>query len=113
VNWFRTDADGKFVWPGFGDNMRVLKWMLDRIEDPQGVKTGGVEHLFGVTPRFDDLQWEGLDFSAEQFATITSIDKAAWVKELELHAELFDKLKHKLPAELQGVKDKLEKKLAA
>jgi phosphoenolpyruvate carboxykinase (GTP) len=113
VNWFRTDADGKFVWPGFGDNMRVLKWMLDRIEDQKGTQVGGVEHLFGFTPRFDDLQWDGIDFSAEQFATITSIDKAAWKKELELHAELFEKLAHKLPAELVGVKAKLEKQLAA
>jgi len=113
VNWFRTDADGKFVWPGFGDNMRVLKWMLERIEDPQGVRVGGTPHIFGVSPRYEDLQWDGIDFTPEQFALITSIDKAAWAKEVELHAELFDKLKHNLPKELVEVKVALEKKLAA
>jgi len=113
VNWFRTDADGKFVWPGFGDNMRVLKWMLERIEDPQGVRVGGDQHIFGVSPRYQDLQWDGIDFTPEQFAMITSIDKAAWAQEIELHTELFEKLKHKLPKELSEVKAMLEKKLAA
>ncbi|AMO97934.1 phosphoenolpyruvate carboxykinase family protein [Collimonas fungivorans] len=108
VNWFRTGADGKFVWPGFGDNMRVLKWMLDRLDGKQG----GVEHLFGVTPRYGDLSWEGLDFSEEQFERITAIDKAAWKAETELHAELFDKLKHHLPQQLAKVKLALEKNLA-
>ena len=109
VNWFRTDADGKFVWPGFGDNMRVLKWMLERIEG----QTGGVEHLFGTTPAFGDLEWDGIEFTQTQFDTITSIDKAAWQAELALHTELFDKLKYHLPAELEAVKTALEKNLAA
>ena len=77
VNWFRTDENGKFVWPGFGDNMRVLKWMLERIEG----SANGVDNGFGVTPQFGDLNWEGLPFTAEQFDTITSIDKAAWLEE--------------------------------
>jgi phosphoenolpyruvate carboxykinase (GTP) len=109
VNWFRTDENGKFVWPGFGDNMRVLKWMLDRIEG----KAGGVEHIFGTTPRFDDLTWDGADFNQAQFDRITSIDTAAWEEELKLHAELFDKLKHKLPKELESTMAYLEKRLAA
>jgi len=109
VNWFRTDENGKFVWPGFGDNMRVLKWMLDRIEG----NAGGSEHIFGVTPRYEDLQWEGIDFTREQFERITSIDKAAWEAELKLHEELFDKLKYHLPSELQSTKTQLEKRLAA
>jgi phosphoenolpyruvate carboxykinase (GTP) len=109
VNWFRTDENGKFVWPGFGDNMRVLKWMLDRIEG----NAGGSEHIFGVTPRYEDLQWEGIDFTREQFDRITSIDKAAWEAELKLHEELFDKLKYHLPSELQSTKTQLEKRLAA
>lgn len=112
VNWFRTDANGKFVWPGFGDNMRVLKWMLDRVEDRDGSHFGGIDHLFGITPRFEDLNWDGLDFSRDQFDTITSIDKAAWKEEAKLHTELFDKLKHHLPNELLGVKAQLEKRLA-
>lgn len=109
VNWFRTGEDGKFVWPGFGDNMRVLKWMLSRIKG----EAGGVENIFGTSPRFSDLSWEGLDFSETQFERITSIDKAAWHAELALHTELFDKLKHHLPQELAEAKALLEKRLAA
>ena len=109
VNWFRTDENGKFVWPGFGDNMRVLKWMLERIEG----KAQGVEHIFGTTPRYADLSWNGIDFSEDSFRKITSIDPAAWKQELQLHAELFDKLKHHLPQELVEVKAALEKRLAA
>ena len=108
VNWFRTDEAGKFVWPGFGDNMRVLKWMLERIEG----KTGGVENLFGTTPEYGDLNWDGLPFTQEQFDTITSIDKAAWVEELKLHTELFEKLAYHLPQELADNKAALEQRLA-
>ncbi len=109
VNWFRTDDNGKFVWPGFGDNMRVLKWMLDRLEG----KAGGTENIFGVTPRYEDLKWDGIEFTQQQFDKITSIDKSAWQAELKLHAELFDKLKHHLPSELASTKAQLEKRLAA
>ena len=108
VNWFRTDDAGKFVWPGFGDNMRVLKWMLERIDG----KTGGVENLFGITPEYGDLNWDGLPFTQEQFDTITSIDKAAWVEELKLHTELFEKLAYHLPQELADNKAALEQRLA-
>ncbi|OEZ81261.1 phosphoenolpyruvate carboxykinase [Janthinobacterium sp. HH106] len=108
VNWFRTDEAGKFVWPGFGDNMRVLKWMLERIEG----KAGGVENLFGTTPQYGDLNWDGLPFTQQQFDTITSIDKAAWVEELKLHTELFEKLAYHLPQELADHKAALEKRLA-
>ena len=109
VNWFRTDADGKFVWPGFGENMRVLKWMLDRIDG----RASGVDHVFGTTPRYDDMMWEGSDFSRTAFAAITSIDPAASKEEVELHGELFARLKHHLPAELAQVKERLEEHLAA
>jgi phosphoenolpyruvate carboxykinase (GTP) len=109
VNWFRTDEAGKFVWPGFGDNMRVLKWMLERIEG----KAGGVENLFGTTPQYGDLNWDGLPFTQAQFDTITSIDKAAWVEELKLHTELFEKLAYHLPQELADHKAALEKRLSA
>ncbi|AMP07789.1 phosphoenolpyruvate carboxykinase family protein [Collimonas pratensis] len=112
VNWFRTDADGKFVWPGFGDNMRVLKWMLERLDSTSAASAGGIEHLFGVTPRYADLSWKGLDFSEQQFNTITAIDKAAWQAETALHTELFEKLKYHLPQQLADVKQALEKRLA-
>jgi len=110
TNWFRKGADGKFVWPGYGENMRVLKWMIDRVE---GNKTEGVDHITGVSPRYEDLNWTGLDFSAEQFATVTSIDKAAWQAELKLHAELFKQLEHHLPKELPETKAAIEQRLAA
>ena len=113
VNWFRTDADGKFVWPGFGENMRVLKWMLDRIEVDGAKRADGVEHVFGVTPRYDDISWQGADFTRADFDKITSIDESAWRKEFELHSELFTRLKHHLPEALSRVKDSLEQRLAA
>jgi phosphoenolpyruvate carboxykinase (GTP) len=109
TNWFRKGPDGKFVWPGYGENMRVLKWIIDRIEG----KAKGVDHVFGVSPRYEDLNWTGLDFSAEQFATVTSIDKAAWEAELKLHAELFEQLAHHLPKELPETKAAIEQRLAA
>jgi phosphoenolpyruvate carboxykinase (GTP) len=83
--------------------------MLDRIED----KASGTENIFGVTPRYEDLKWDGIAFTQEQFNTITSIDKAAWEAELKLHAELFEKLKYHLPKELESAKAQLEKRLAA
>jgi len=110
VNWFRTDENGKFVWPGFGDNMRVLKWMVARVD---GVTGNGVEHVFGTTPTYDDLDWTGIDFSREQFETVTSIDRAGWEQEFGLHAELFAKLQDKLPPRLEEIKADLEKRLAA
>ncbi len=109
VNWFRTDDSGKFIWPGFGENMRVLKWIIDRLEG----RGQGVEHVFGVSPRYGDLEWRGLDFPASAYARITSIDAAAWRAELALHAELFEKLRHRLPGELLDVKRRLEARLAA
>jgi phosphoenolpyruvate carboxykinase (GTP) len=109
VNWFRTDAQGRFVWPGYSENMRVLQWMIGRIE----ARAGGVEHVFGTSPRFEDLSWEGLDFSRGDFEKITAIDKAQWLAEFELHAELFRTLSHGLPHQLPDTKAALEKRLAA
>ncbi|MCU4122255.1 phosphoenolpyruvate carboxykinase (GTP) [Variovorax sp. N23] len=110
TNWFRKGADGKFVWPGYGENMRVLKWMIDRIEGRGGE---GVAHVTGVSPRYEDLNWTGLDFSAEQFDTVTSIDKAAWQAELKLHTALFEQLAHHLPKELPETKAAIAQRLAA
>ncbi len=109
VNWFRTDDNGKFIWPGFGDNMRVLKWMLDRIAG----NAGGDENIFGVTPRYDDLPWDGIEFGADAYARITSIEIDAWQAELALHDELFDKLRHRLPSELEQVKARIAQRLSS
>ena len=109
TNWFRKGADGKFTWPGYGENMRVLAWMIERIEG-----TGkGNENLTGTSPGYGDLNWTGLNFSAEQYNTVTSIDKAAWQAELKLHDELFTQLQHHLPQALTDTKAALEKRLAA
>lgn len=109
VNWFRKGADGKFIWPGYGENMRVLKWVLDRVEG-----TGqGVENLFGTTPRYEDINWTGLDFTKAQYEQVTSINKADWQTEFGLHAELFKQLAYHLPAELSATKAKLEARLEA
>ena len=113
VNWFRTDEQGRFVWPGFGENARVLKWMLQRIEG----RAQGAEHVFGITPRHEDIDWTGLTFSADQFSRITAIDGKSWQEEFALHAELFEKLRHGLPAALLKTKSvfesRLEQRLAA
>jgi phosphoenolpyruvate carboxykinase (GTP) len=107
VNWFRKGADGKFIWPGYGENMRVLKWMLDRVEG----KGQGVENVFGTTPRYEDLNWTGLDFTKAQYEQVTSIDKAAWQTELGLHSELFQQLAYHLPPALMATKAKIEARL--
>jgi len=109
VNWFRKGDDGKFVWPGYGENMRVLKWMLDRVEG----RGQGVENAFGVSPRYQDLCWTGLNFSAEQFEQVSNIDPVAWKAELALHDELFEQLAHHLPMQLTATKHKIEQRLAA
>jgi phosphoenolpyruvate carboxykinase (GTP) len=108
VNWFRKGADGKFVWPGYGENMRVLTWMLGRIEGT----AGGAENVFGTSPRYEDLRWDGLPFTREQFDTVIGVDKAAWQAELALHAELFKQLEHHLPAALPATKARIEERLA-
>jgi phosphoenolpyruvate carboxykinase (GTP) len=109
VNWFRTDENGKFVWPGFGENMRVLEWIVDRVEG----RAGGAEHLFGVSPRYEDLQWSGLEFPRAQYERITSVDLDDWRREIALHSELFAKLESRLPRELLATRKALEQRLAA
>jgi phosphoenolpyruvate carboxykinase (GTP) len=89
--------------------MRVLKWMIDRIEG----HGRGEEHIFGVTPRYPDLHWVGLDFSADQYLRVTSLDLQAWRDELKLHDELFAQLSHRLPQELVDTKDRLIQRLSA
>ncbi len=107
VNWFRTDEQGRFVWPGFSENARVLKWMLARIEN----NAGGIEHVFGVTPRYEDLDWSGLNFSEDLFKAITSIETDAWKQEFKLHDELFETLAEGLPPNLLKIRGELEARL--
>ncbi len=109
VNWFRKGADGKFVWPGYGENMRVLQWIVERIEG----RGQGRDNLFGVTPRYADLNWAGMAFSPAQFEQVASIEAGAWRAELELHEALFTQLAHHLPDELSRTKASLARRLAA
>ncbi len=109
TNWFRKGEDGKFTWPGFGENMRVLKWIIDRIEG----RVAGDEHVFGVSPRYEEINWTGLDFSQAQFASVIGIDLDAWKQELQLHTELFEQLAHGLPQELTDTKSRIEERLGA
>ncbi len=107
VNWFRKGADGKFVWPGYGDNMRVLQWMLGRQEGT----AQGTENIFGVSPDYADLDWSGLDFDEAQFESVISIDQAAWQQEMALHGDLFEQLAYGLPASLLETKVRIEARL--
>ena len=109
VNWFRKGPDGKFVWPGYGENMRVLEWMLGRLNG----NAKGVENAFGLSPTYEDINWNGLNFSKEQYQSVIGIDTAAWQQELRLHEELFQQLSYHLPAEMPATKNKIEQRLAA
>ncbi|MCA0380664.1 MAG: phosphoenolpyruvate carboxykinase (GTP) [Bacteroidetes bacterium] len=95
VNWFRKDEQGNFAWPGFGQNLRVLKWIVNRAKG----HSLGVESPIGWMPRYKDMDWTGLDFSQEEFAKIMEVDRELWKKELLGHEELFSSVYDKLPKE--------------
>ncbi|HUG11182.1 MAG TPA: phosphoenolpyruvate carboxykinase (GTP) [Opitutaceae bacterium] len=96
VNWFRKGADGKFIWPGFGDNMRILKWIVDRARG----RTPGRETPIGWVPRYEDIDWTGMNFPRETWDELMSVDRAAWRKEVMDHEELFIELHAHLPKEM-------------
>ncbi|HYH42372.1 MAG TPA: phosphoenolpyruvate carboxykinase (GTP) [Burkholderiales bacterium] len=105
VNWFRRDENGKFIWPGFGDNMRVLKWIVERC---QGT-AGAVDTPIGRMPRYEDIDLQGLDISREAYEKLTNVDVKAWREEVKDHARLFDTLKSRLPAEMEAKRSELER----
>ena len=96
VNWFRKDAEGNFLWPGYGENMRVLKWVVDRVHG----RALGRETPIGWVPRYEDIEWMGLEFHRERFEDLQLVDRAAWRKEVIGHEELFILLHAHLPPEL-------------
>ncbi|MBE2220119.1 MAG: phosphoenolpyruvate carboxykinase (GTP) [Anaerolineae bacterium] len=108
VNWFRKDDNGKFLWPGFGDNMRVLEWIVKRASG----EANAYETPIGWMPNYEDLTWDGLDFSEEQFAEVMTVDAAKWKTELVSHEELFVKLYDRMPKQLIDVRSLLLSSLA-
>jgi phosphoenolpyruvate carboxykinase (GTP) len=107
VNWYRQDKQGKFVWPGFGENMRVLKWIVDRA---RGVR-GGQETVVGWVPRPGDLDLSGLDISDEALQAATEINVDEWKREVEDQKEFFDKIGDRMPKVLSLYREVLLERL--
>ena len=107
VNWFRKDENGKFMWPGFGDNMRVLKWIVERVRG----RGFAVESPLGFMPRREDLEWNGLDYPAEKFYELMAIDREAGLAEVRDHEVHFDKFYDRLPREFLFERELLKARL--
>ena len=109
VNWFRKNAEGKFIWPGFGENSRVLAWVVDRLEG----NVDAVDTPLGMMPKMEDLNLAGLDISDADLDELFAIDKDNWIAECDLTAEYFDQFDDRVPAELQGALSILRDRLNA
>ena len=109
VNWFRTDDEGHFIWPGFGDNMRVLMWILDRCDG----KADAVETAIGYEPKPEDINIEGLDIDLDTIKGLLNVDAALWKEDAkgieEFYAKFGDRLPETLRKELDGLKERLSK----
>jgi phosphoenolpyruvate carboxykinase (GTP) len=108
TNWFRKDDNGKFIWPGFGQNMRVLKWIVDRVHG----RVDAVESPFGLMPRYKDITWAGLDFSTEKYHGITDINREGAMNEAAALKEYFAKFGDQLPPELEKQRQALADRAA-
>jgi phosphoenolpyruvate carboxykinase (GTP) len=110
VNWFRKDAAGGFLWPGFSQNMRVLEWIFERCAG----RGQGQETVLGIVPRYENLRWQGLEqFERARFEEISRLEPQAWAEELKAHDDLFRKLGRRLPAALEARRGAMHQKLAA
>ncbi|MBE6828945.1 MAG: phosphoenolpyruvate carboxykinase (GTP), partial [Ruminococcaceae bacterium] len=107
VNWFRLDEEGHFIWPGFGDNLRVLEWIVNRCDG----KADAVRTPIGFVPKAEDINLEGLDFSVDTLKSILEIKNDQWVKEAEGIEEFYKKFGDKLPKELHNQLDTLKNNL--
>ncbi len=107
VNWFRKDGNGRFMWPGFGENMRVLKWIVDRVHG----RGYGVESPLGFMPRYEDLAWEGIAFPPARFYELMAVDREAGAAEARAHEEHFDKFFDRLPKEFVYERELLKSRL--
>lgn len=103
VNWFRKDKNGKFLWPGFGENLRALAWIVARCHD----QASGKESPLGIVPEYKDLHWEGLDFSEEQFAELMTENTVGLREQIRSHDEFFDKIGTAFPPELKAEQEKI------
>jgi len=108
VNWFRKDDAGQFVWPGFGQNMRVLKWIFERCAG----QADAVETPLGFVPRYGDLDWTGFDFRPNEFSTVMRVDVDQWERELNSHDAFFGRLGAKKPQALMSERDRLAGRMA-
>ena len=103
VNWFRKTADGKFMWPGYGENMRVLEWIVGRVKGT----AHGVETPIGTIPAYQDVNWKGSTMSEAQYAEVSRVDSGEWIKELKLQEELMTRLKSRLPKVFYKIHERL------
>jgi phosphoenolpyruvate carboxykinase (GTP) len=102
VNWFRKDENGTYMWPGFGENMRILKWVVERANG----RAFAIESPLGRMPRYEDIDWRGMEnFSPETFQKLMAIDRDQWIGEILSHEELFIKLYDRLPKELLFIRE--------
>ena len=105
--WFRKDSNGNFVWPGFGENMRILKWIVDRVNSEVRAKSNS----FGLVPYFEDINWTGLDFNNKKFNSLIEIPQTEGLEEISEVKDHFDRFGNFLPNELEDQRIELEARL--